>query len=283
MKSKMMNANKVWYVTGASKGLGLSLVKKVLAEGYRVAATSRSVAQLQDAVGKHENFLALEVNLADNESIWESVQKTHKHFGSIDVVVNNAGYGIGGAAEELSDKEIKDSFDINVFATIHVVQYVLPFMRAQCSGSIINIASIAGFAAATGWGMYAATKFAVVGFTEVLAEDVRDFGIKVTVAEPGAFRTEFLSGESLVVSKNKMDAYQSVRDSHARYQIMNGAQAGDPDKAAEVFIALVENPNPPVRLFMGTDAYTRANAKLELIKAELEQWKELSFSTDFTA
>jgi NAD(P)-dependent dehydrogenase (short-subunit alcohol dehydrogenase family) len=283
MKSKMMNANKVWYVTGASKGLGLSLVKKVLAEGYRVAATSRSVAQLQDAVGKHENFLALEVNLADNESIWESVQKTHKHFGSIDVVVNNAGYGIGGAAEELSDKEIKDSFDINVFATIHVVQYVLPFMRAQCSGSIINIASIAGFAAATGWGMYAATKFAVVGFTEVLAEDVRDFGIKVTVAEPGAFRTEFLSGESLVVSKNKMDAYQSVRDSHARYQTMNGAQAGDPDKAAEVFIALVENPNPPVRLFMGTDAYTRANAKLELIKAELEQWKELSFSTDFTA
>ncbi len=277
-----MNAKKVWYVTGASKGLGLSLVKKLLAEGYRVAATSRSAAQLLDAVGVNEDFLALEVNLADNDSIWESVQKTYKHFGSIDVVVNNAGYGIGGAAEELSDKEIKDSFDINVFATINVVQHVLPFMRAQGSGSIINIASIAGFAAATGWGIYAATKFAVVGFSDVLAEDVRDLGIKVTVVAPGAFRTEFLSGESLVVSKNKIDAYQSVRDSHARYQTMNGVQAGDPDKAAEVFIALAENPNPPVRLFMGTDAYNRANAKLELIKSELEQWKELSFITDFS-
>jgi NAD(P)-dependent dehydrogenase (short-subunit alcohol dehydrogenase family) len=283
MKSKMMNANKVWYVTGASKGLGLSLVKKLLAEGYRVAATSRSAAQLQDVVGEHEDFLALEVDLTDNDSIWESVQKAHKHFGSIDVVVNNAGYGIGGAAEELSDKEIKDCFDINVFATINVVQHVLPFMRAQGSGSIINIASIAGFAAAMGWGMYAATKFAVVGFTEVLAEEVRDFGIKVTVAEPGAFRTEFLSGASLVVSKNKIDAYESVRDSLALYQKRDGVQAGDPNKAAEVFIALAENPNPPVRLFMGTDAYARANAKLELIKGELEQWKELSFSTDFPA
>ncbi len=278
----MMNANKVWYVTGASKGLGLSLVKKLLAEGYRVAATSRSAAQLLDAVGEHEHFLALEVNLADNDSIWESVQKTYKHFGSIDVVVNNAGYGIGGAVEELSDKEIKDSFDINVFATINVVQHVLPFMRTQGSGSIINIASIAGFAAATGWGMYAATKFAVVGFTEVLAEDVRDLGIKVTVVEPGAFRTEFLSGESLMISKNQIDAYQLVRDSLALYQKRDGVQAGDPDKAAEVFIALAENPNPPVRLFMGTDAYTRANAKIEVLKNELEQWKELSFSTDFT-
>ena len=279
----MMNTKKVWYVTGASKGLGLSLVKKLLGEGYRVAATSRSAAQLQAAVGADESFLALEVDLTDTESIWESVQKTQKHFGSIDVVVNNAGYGIGGAAEELSDQEIMDSFNINVFATIHVVQHVMPFMRAQGSGSIINIASIAGFAAATGWGMYAATKFAVVGFTEVLAEDVRDLGIKVTVAEPGAFRTEFLSGGSLVTSKNKIDAYQSVRDSHERYGKMDGAQAGDPDKAAEVFIALAENPNPPVRLFMGTDAYNRAHAKLEIIKAELEEWKDLSLSTDFGA
>ncbi|WP_461450702.1 SDR family NAD(P)-dependent oxidoreductase [Mucilaginibacter sp.] len=276
-----MSTKKVWYVTGASKGLGLSLVKKLLANDYRVAATSRSAAQLQEAVGDHPDFLALEVNLADTDCIWESIQRTKKHFGSIDVVVNNAGYGIGGAAEELTEQEIKDSFDINIFATINVVQHVLPLMRAQRSGSIINIASIAGFAAATGWSMYAATKFAVVGFSEVLAEDVRDFGIKVTVAEPGAFRTRFLSQESLVVSKNKIDAYQAVRDSHVRYQTMNGAQAGDPDKAAEVFIALAENPNPPVRLFMGTDAYNRANAKLELIKAELEQWKELSFSTDY--
>jgi NAD(P)-dependent dehydrogenase (short-subunit alcohol dehydrogenase family) len=278
-----MSTGKVWYVTGASKGLGLSLVKKLLAGGYRVAATSRSAEQLLAAVGENEDFLALEVDLTDTESIWESVQKTHKHFGSIDVVVNNAGYGIGGAAEELSDQEIKDSFDINVFATVHVVQHVMPIMRAQGSGSIINIASIAGFAAGTGWGMYAATKFAVVGFTEVLAEDVREFGIKVTVAEPGAFRTEFLTSGSLVTSKNKIDAYQAVKASHARYATLDGTQAGDPDKAADVFIALAENPNPPVRLFMGTDAYNRAHAKIDLLKAELEQWKDLTLSTDYTA
>lgn len=279
----MINTNKVWYITGASKGLGLALVKKLLAGGFRVAATSRSAAQLQEAVGIDENFLALQVDLANETSIETSVLQTHKHFGRIDVVVNNAGYGIGGAIEELTQQEVKDSFDVNVFATISVIKSVMPFLREQRSGSIINISSIAGFVGAVGWSMYAATKFAIIGLTEVLAEDVREFGIKVTVVAPGAFRTEFLSEGSLVLSKNKIDDYQAIRNSHIRYGSMNNKQTGDPEKAAEVFIKIAEDPNPPVRLFIGSDAYSRADAKIGQLKDELAHWKDLTFSTDFTA
>ncbi|WP_158825864.1 oxidoreductase [Mucilaginibacter lacusdianchii] len=274
---------KVWYITGASKGLGLALVKKLLQAGYRVAATSRSVETLQDAVGtgKEDSFLPLEVDLADSASITASVQQAVQHFGRIDVVVNNAGFGIGGSVEELSEKEVADSFGVNVFATINVIKSALPYMRKQQSGHIINISSIAGFAAATGWAMYAATKFAVIGLSEVLADDVRELGINVTVVAPGAFRTEFLSEQSLVLSENKIDDYQAIRDSHSRYLNMNGKQAGDPQKAADVFIQLAEMPEPPVRFFMGTDAYNRAVQKIDLLTSELEKWKELSFVTDF--
>ena len=248
-----MNTKKVWYITGASKGLGLTLVKKLLSKGYRVAATSRFANTLTEAVGQFEAnaFLPLEVDLTNSKSIQQSIEHTNKFFGSIDVVVNNAGYGIGGNVEELTEQEIADSFNINVFATINVTKHALPFMRAQKSGSIINISSIAGFAAATGWGMYAATKFAVMGFSEVLAEEVKPLGINVTVVAPGAFRTQFLNSESLVLSENTIADYQNVRDSHARYSTMNGQQAGDPEKAADVFIELAETPAPPGSFIYG--------------------------------
>ncbi len=276
---------KVWYVTGASKGLGLALVKQLLKSGYRVAATSRSADALQTAVGATNNdaFLPLEVNLTDAGSVSASIKQTVDQFGSIDVVVNNAGFGIGGSVEELSEQEVAESFNINVFATIQVIKQALPYMRKQRSGHIINISSIAGFAAATGWSMYAATKFAVMGLSEVLAEDVRELGIKVTVVAPGAFRTEFLSQQSLVLSENQIDDYQAIRTSHERYLAMDGKQAGDPDKAAEVFIQLAEMPEPPVRFFMGTDAYNRAVQKTKILTDDLEKWKTLSAFTDFNA
>ncbi|MBS7566781.1 SDR family NAD(P)-dependent oxidoreductase [Mucilaginibacter sp. Bleaf8] len=276
---------KVWYVTGASKGLGLALVKQLLAAGYRVAATSRSADAMQSAVGdtNSNQFLPLEVDLGDAASVNGSIEQTVSKFGRVDVVVNNAGFGIGGSLEELSEKEIVDSFGVNVYGTIKVIKAALPVMRKQRSGHIINISSIAGFAAATGWSVYAATKFAVIGLSEVLADDVREFGINVTVVAPGAFRTEFLSEQSLVLAENKMEEYEAVRASHTRYLTMNGKQAGDPQKAAEVFIRLAEMPEPPVRFFMGTDAYNRALQKTDQLKANLEQWKELSSITDFGA
>ncbi|PMD98405.1 short-chain dehydrogenase/reductase [Siphonobacter sp. BAB-5405] len=273
---------KVWFVTGASKGLGLSLVKKLIATGQRVAATSRQAEALIEAVGtSSDQFLPLQVDLANEASVREAVQKTQETFGTLDVIVNNAGYGIGGSIEELTDAETRTSFDVNVFGTLNVIRAVMPYLRQQRSGHIINIASIAGFAANTGWAIYGASKFAVVGLSEVLAEDVKEFGIKVTVLEPGAFRTQFLTKESLVFAQNPIEDYQAIRNSHAKYATMDGVQQGDPERAADVMLELAAMEHPPVRLFMGSDAYRRALQKLEIVRQDLETYQSLSFSTDF--
>lgn len=273
---------KVWFVTGASKGLGLSLVKKLIATGQRVAATSRQVESLVEAVGtSSDQFLPLQVDLTNEASVREAVQKSQETFGALDVVVNNAGYGIGGSIEELTDAETRTSFDVNVFGTLNVIRAVMPYLRQQRSGHIINIASIAGFAANTGWAIYGASKFAVVGLSEVLAEDVKEFGIKVTVLEPGAFRTQFLTKESLVFAQNPIEDYQAIRASHAKYATMDGVQQGDPERAADVMLELAAMEQPPVRLFMGSDAYRRALQKLEIIRQDLETYQNLSFATDF--
>lgn len=278
-----MNTKKVWFVTGASKGLGLSLVKKLIENGYKVAATSRRARNLIEAVGTfdEQQFLPLEVDLKSGTSISNAVKKTVSHFGQIDILVNNAGYGIGGAVEELNQDEISNSFDVNVFATIKTMQAVMPFFRKQRSGNIFNISSIAGFAPGIGWAMYAATKYAVMGLSEVMADDVKEFGIKVTVVAPGAFRTEFLEDSSLVFAEKKIDEYQDIRASHKKYAAMNRTQIGNPEKCADVLIGLAEDPNPPVRLYLGSDAYNRAIAKTNLLREELESNKSLSFSTDF--
>lgn len=275
--------NKTWYITGASKGLGLALVKKTLAAGYKVAATTRDVKALQDAVGANENFLALEVDLTSAASIEDSIMKTHQHFGGLDVVVNNAGYGIGGSAEELTMDEIRANFEVNLFATISVVHSALPYLRKQRSGHVINISSIGGFTATAGWALYNTTKFAITGFTDALAMDVAELGIKATVIMPGGFRTQFLTGESLYVAKNHIEDYQTVHSVHERFNAMNGKQVGDPDKAADVMIELAESAEPPVRVFLGSDAWTRANDRMNQMAQGLEQNKTMAYSTDFSA
>jgi len=273
---------KTWFITGASKGLGLAIVKQLLAAGQNVAATSRNIASLTTAVGTtHKNFLPIQANLADDTSVKQAIAETNTTFGSIDVLINNAGYGIGGSLEELTDAEVRTAFDVNVFGTINTIRHVLPYMRQQQSGHIINIASIAGFTAGTGWAPYAATKFAIVGLTEVLADDVRAFGIKATVVAPGAFRTNFLNDDSLAIPQNPIADYADVRASHQHYLTMNGNQAGDPEKAAAVMIEAGFNPNPPVHLFLGTDAYTRALAKIESLTNEIELLKDITTSTDY--
>jgi NAD(P)-dependent dehydrogenase (short-subunit alcohol dehydrogenase family) len=277
--NKIMENNKVWFITGASKGFGLSLVKQLLAAGQKVAATSRYVASLVKAVGEvSDNFLPLYVNLSDEKSVAEAIQTTQNTFNSIDVVINNAGYGIGGSIEELTDEEARESFDINVFGTLNVIRAVMPFMRAQQSGHIINISSIAGIAPGTGWALYAATKFAVIGLSEVLADDVKSMGIKVTVVAPGAFRTSFLTPDSLVMTKNPISEYQDVRNSHARYLQMDGNQIGDPEKAAAAMIKIAADDNPPVHLLLGEDAYSRAMTKLGVLEKEFKLNEELSKS-----
>jgi short-subunit dehydrogenase len=275
---------RTWFITGASKGFGLSLVKQLLAAGQNVAATSRNLAELIKAVGSiADNFLPIEVELGNEDSVGCALNKTYNAFKQIDVVINNAGYGIGGSIEELTDKETRDNFEVNVFGTLNVIRMVMPYLRMQQSGHIINISSIAGIAPATGWSVYAATKFSVVGLSEVLAEDVKAFGIKVTVVAPGAFRTNFLATDSLIIAQHPIQEYENVRSSHAKYLKMDGNQAGDPEKAAEAIIQVAGEENPPLYLLLGEDAYDRAMAKLDKLEKEFRLNEELSKSMAFNA
>lgn len=273
---------KTWFITGASKGLGLALVKQLLALGQNVAATSRNPEALTAAVGgATSNLLPLYADLADDNSVKHAISLAAEKFGTVDVAVNNAGYGIGGSLEELSDEEIRQSFDINVFGTINVIRNVLPYMREQKSGHIINISSIAGLAATTGWAAYAATKFAVTGLTEVLADDVREFGITATVVLPGGFRTSFLDKDSIVIAEKRIDAYTTMREAQERLLQLDGKQGGDPERAAALMIDTAFAEHPPLRLILGSDAYKRAVAKTEILTKELESSKDITISTDY--
>lgn len=275
-----MNTKKVWYITGASKGMGLSLVKNLLDQGHSVIATSRKLSSLLN-ITDEASFLPVEVDLGDEQSIECSFKLAHEKFGRIDVVVNNAGYGTGGALEELTSGEIQGSFDVNFFAVIRVIQKAMPYLREQRSGHIINISSIAGFAPGIGWSVYAAAKFAVSGLSEALANDLKPLGIHVTAVSPGWFRTSFATAESISFSENTIPEYDYIRDYHAKFNAMNGIQLGDPEKVADVLLKLVESENPPVNLFMGSDAYKRALGKIETLSGQMKEWEEVSSSTDF--
>lgn len=275
---------KVWFVTGASKGLGLSLVQQLLAQGYCVAATSRNKQELIKAVNTTDHhFLPLEVDLNNEASIQKAIDETVNLFGQIDVVVNNAGYGLAGSLEELTDAEARKNFDVNVFGTLNVIRRVMPYLRAQQSGHIINISSVAGFIGTfPGFGIYCATKFAVDGFTEALSAEIKSFGIKATIVSPGYFRTQFLTSSSLSVPANPIEAYKEVRETQAFHEnIMNGNQPGDPDKAALAIIQVAETQQPPLHLFLGADAYELAYNKINSIRQELEDWKTVTTSTAF--
>jgi len=275
--------NKIWFVTGASKGLGLALVKKLLKEGYRVAATSRNVNDLQQAVGaEREVFLPLAVDLKNESSVEKGIKETIAHFGSIDVVVNNAGYGLLGSLEELSDEEVRQNFDINVFGVLNVIRKVLPYMRKQGSGHFFNIASIGGFIGSfPGFGSYTATKFAMHGFSESLAAEVKPFGITVSIVSPGYFRTEFLDS-SLGAPKNEIADYKLVREvQHVHQNDYNHNQIGDPEKAAAVMISIAEQTAPPIHVFLGKDAYQLADNKMKAVQQDMAAVKELATATDF--
>ncbi len=275
---------KVWFVTGASKGLGLSLVKRLLKEGHRVAATSRDVATLIKKVGpKAENFLPLSMDLSNEDNVAEAVSQTVGHLGTIDVLVNNAGFGQGGAVEEVSNDLARKNFEVNVFGLLNVTRSVLPVMRKQKSGHIFNIASIGGFTGAfSGFGVYCGTKFAVAGITEGLHADLTPLGIKVTLIYPGYFRTDFLASDSFSNPDRRIEDYQAAHQLLAKHESeIGGNQPGDPEKAAEVFIKVASHSHAPLHLFLGSDSYEMAEHKIQLLKEELEQNKVHSYFTNF--
>lgn len=274
--------NKIWFVTGASKGLGLALVKKLLSSGYRVAATSRNVNDLQKAVNAgREVFLPLAVDLKNEGSVDNAIKETVSHFGSIDVIVNNAGYGLFGSLEELTDAEVRENFDVNVFGVLNVIRKAMPFLRKQKSGHIFNIASIGGFIGTfPGFGSYTGTKFAMHGFSESLASEVKPFGVHVTIVSPGYFRTEFLDA-SLGLPKTEIEDYKLVRESqNFHLNEMNNKQIGDPVKAVGVLIDIAEQATPPLHLFLGTDSYQLAEQKIKAVQEDMAAVKELATSTN---
>jgi NAD(P)-dependent dehydrogenase (short-subunit alcohol dehydrogenase family) len=279
----MDTQTKTWFITGASQGIGLILVKQLLAQGYNVAATARNVQALQSAVGKSSlAFLPLQVNLVDEESVSVTVDAAIARFGAIDVLVNNAGYGLIGGVEESSNQEVQASFDVNVFGLLNVTRTVLPHMRAAQTGHIFNLSSVFGLIAGAGWGIYCGTKFAVEGISEALAQEVQPFGIKVTIIEPGYVRTNFLNSGSVATPENPIAAYTALAEERRKHrEDVPGTQIGDPEKVAAVIINTAQLSEAPLRLLLGSDSYQFANYKLQLLKDGIEAHKEITFSTDF--
>lgn len=279
-----MGHNKVWFITGASKGLGLELAKKLLTEGFKVAATSRSQEALVKVLGNpSENFLPLEMDLVNEKSVKNAIELAVSHFKTIDVLVNNAGYGLLGTLEELTDAESRKNYEVNVFGLLNVIRNTMPYMRAARSGHIFNISSVGGYYGEfPGWGIYCSTKFAVAGLTESLSAEIKPFGVHATIVYPGYFRTDFLKDSSLLLPENPIAEYKNVRESESAHKDdINGNQPGDPVKLAEALIKASQDQNPPLHLFLGEDAYNMANQKIASVQGELEQWKSVSVSTGF--
>jgi NAD(P)-dependent dehydrogenase (short-subunit alcohol dehydrogenase family) len=279
-----MNTNNVWLVTGASKGLGLSLVKKLLAEGYKVAAITRNSKRLLSGVGgTSSNLLALDVNLVDDKKVAKAVDLVIKAFGSLDVVVNNAGYGQLGTIEELTDQDARENFDVNVFGTINVIRNVMPHFRKQKSGAFFNVSSIAGFLGTfPGWGIYNATKFAVAGLTEALSAEAKGFGITATVVYPGYFKTNFLLKGSLRLPQLPIEEYKEARQLEIMHEKeVVGNQPGDPERAATALIQISKSNIRPLHLFLGTDSFKMALSKIEAVQRDMHIFETITKSTDF--
>lgn len=276
-----MSTQKVWFVTGASNGMGFEITKAALESGEKVIATSRNTDILLEKIVDHkDNLFPVELDITSEKDIQNAISNGIEKFGRIDVVVNNAGYNLLGNIEELSDSEFRKTMDVNVFAMAHIIRNVLPTMRQQKSGHIINTASMMGYMSYPGNGSYSASKYAVIGLSEALAQEVAHFGIKVTILAPGTFRTNFMSEKTLNVAQNKIDAYNLDKQIE-QFTGFDGQQLGDPKKLAEVLLKITGMSNPPSHLPLGSDSYNAILGARKKEREEMEQWKDLSLATDF--
>ncbi|MEZ1325284.1 oxidoreductase [Pseudomonas fluorescens] len=273
---------RTWFITGASRGFGTLIAERALRAGDAVIATARNPQDITDRLGEQPNLLAVRLDVTREDEAHQAVAEGIKRFGRIDVLINNAGFGVLGAVEETSASETERLFATNVFGLLNVTRAVLPHMRAQRSGRVINISSIGGYQAYMGWGVYGSTKFAVEGITEALHQELAPLGIQATVVEPGFFRTDFLDEQSLIKTRLELADYdETVGKMRAFAEAANHAQPGDPQKFAEAMLTLVNAPNPPLRLALGSDTVARIDAKNRLVAQELADWNELALSTDF--
>ncbi|MEX3974316.1 oxidoreductase [Paraburkholderia caribensis] len=273
---------RVWFITGASRGLGALMAEAALADGNAVVATGRNAASIVERLGESPALLPVALDVTSEAQAKAAVEAAVEKFGRIDVLINNAGFGLLAAVEESSDADVRRMYDTNVFGLLNVTRAVLPVMRKQRSGHVINMSSIGGYRSGAGFGVYCSTKFAVEGITEALHAELKPLGIHATVVEPGYFRTDFLDGSSLVVGKEIIGDYDETSGNVRRFAVgMNHNQPGDPQKLATALVTLVDAQTPPLRLALGTDTLKAIAEKNEYVTTETEAWKTLSASTDF--
>lgn len=271
---------RTWFITGISRGLGLALAQEVMAQGDRVVGTVRSVHEPE--IVNHDMWKVLHLDLSDNAAVEHAVHEAFAAFGRVDVIVNNAGSGLFGALEETTLEETRHLFDVDVFAPITIIRTALPYLRAQGSGHIINITSIAGRAPGTGASVYAAAKAALEGLSAALANEVGPLGIRVTAVAPGQFRTSFMSDTSVHKAPRDTSPYSStVGASLSGLAKTYNRQLGDPRRAAGIIYKIAAASNPPLHLLLGSDAYAREERKIARIQEEMATWREDTESTDF--
>ncbi|MGE0798256.1 MAG: oxidoreductase [Lautropia sp.] len=274
----------VWLITGCSSGLGRALAVAVLRRGQRCAVTARDPAALASLGDAHpDTCLPLALDVCDDRSVVAAVAAVERRFGRIDVLVNNAGYGYFAAVEEGDDDEVRAMFETNFFGVVRLTRRVLPGMRQRGSGHVVNISSIAGLLANPGGGYYAASKHAIEGLSEALAKEVREHGVRVTLIEPGSFRTDF-HGRSVRFARQPLSAYAGTAAARrAQLKAVLGRQPGDPERAAQAIIRLVESDAPPLRVVFGKAAHGLARDKAEASLAALERWRDVAEGVDFPA
>jgi NAD(P)-dependent dehydrogenase (short-subunit alcohol dehydrogenase family) len=280
--STVAKTDKVWLVTGASTGFGRELVEYLLAQGARVVATARKVDGLKELETRYpETALVVALDVTDERQVETAVSTVLKRFGRLDVLVNNAGYGMVGAVEESAEGEYRPMFETNVFGLIRVTQAVLPQMRRQGSGHIVNVSSIGGLVATPGFGLYNATKFAVEGLSEALVQELKPLGIGVTIVEPGPFRTKFL-GKAGGEAERRIPEYdQTAGKMRAYFTEQDGLQPGDPQKAVEAMVKAVEAEHPPLHLLLGGSTIPRVKAKIEALQKDVAAWEATTVGADY--
>ncbi|MDQ6835268.1 MAG: SDR family oxidoreductase [Actinomycetota bacterium] len=266
-------ANKTWFITGTSRGFGREWAIAALQRGDRVAGTARDPSSLADLEQEYgDALLPLALDVTDRQAVFDTVAKAHKHFGRLDIVVNNAGYGQFGMVEELNEAEARDQIETNLFGALWVTQGALPFLREQESGHFLQVSSIGGISAFAGIGMYHASKWALEGISQSLAQEVKDFGIKVTLIEPGGFSTDW--GGSSARHADALDSYRDVHEGARKRRA--GAQPGDPGASAEAVLRIVDAEEPPLRVFFGTTPLGVAERDYESRLATWREWQPVS-------
>jgi len=271
----------VWLVTGCSSGIGRAVAEVALERGQRVVATARDAASVADlAAGAPGRALALPLDVTRAEQVASAVAEAERAFGRIDVLVNNAGYGYLAAIEEGEEAEVRALFETNFFGLVATTKAVLPGMRARGSGHVINVTSMTGLVGNPGAGYYAASKFAVEGLSEALRKELAPLGIRVTLIEPGAFRTDW-SGRSLRQTQRTIDAYEAVAQRRALIQSFDGRQVGDPRRAAEAILLVAGLEDPPLRLLLGRDVYVAFRDKIAGLSASLDEWESVTLDVEF--